>query len=278
MKKRFLKNGLLALASVMLFVFVVSCDNESDKLTDGNARIQIKLTDAPALDIDEVNIDIIGVSVGVINGPDIDNAVWYELDVQNPGIYNLLDFRNGEAILLAGGDIPAGEISQIRLLLGNGNNVVVDDVVYNLVTPSAHTSGYKVKLNQTLEPGLAYSFVLDFDASRSIVKRGNGTYSLKPVVRAFAEAFGGSIKGFALPAPGDTIGVGYVQIISNNLDTLISLPEADGFFLFPGLELGLWDLTVVADTNTTFNDFVLNDVEVLNGKVTDVGGLELVSE
>ncbi|MCE5206470.1 MAG: DUF4382 domain-containing protein [Porphyromonadaceae bacterium] len=282
MKKIFFKNGFLAIVSMLMLWALASCmdENENEKI-DGKATIQFKLTDAPALNYDAVNIDVRGVRIGVADKffdveDDIDSSevTWVDLDVKNPGIYNLLDLRNGETVLLAGGDIPAGKISQVRLILGDGSNVVVDGVPHDLKTPSAQTSGLKFNLHETLLPDLAYSFVIDFDAARSIVKKGNGTYSLKPVIRTYAEAFGGTIKGTALPARADTTGVSYVQII-NGTDTLISLPEDNGMFLFPGLKPALWNLTVFADTTTTYKDTVITGINVESGKVVDLGMIQL---
>lgn len=190
---------------------VDSCENDTGKMANGKATIQFKLTDAPGLDYDEVNIDIIGVSVGVSNGNEPGEGDWIDLNMPVTGIFNLL----------------------------------------------------------------AYSFVIDFDAARSVVKSGNGTYGLKPVIRNFAEAFGGSIKGFSLPALKDTVGVSHVQIV-NDGDTLTSLPrETDGYFLFPGLKPALSVLTIVADTNTGFRDALFNDIQVLDGVVYDLGIVEL---
>ena len=274
MKKGLLKFGILSTTALLLLWLLVSCDNESDKIADGKASIQFKLTDAPAWEYDEVNIDIQGLRVGVADDDEVDDVEWIDLNVTHPGIYNLLDYRNGKTVLLAGGDIPAGKISQFRLILGDDSYVVVDGVEYPLDTPSAQSSGLKFNLHETLLEGLAYSFVIDFDASRSIVRRGNGTYGLKPVIRTYADAFGGTIKGVALPARTDTVGVAYVQLI-NGEDTLISIPEDNGAFLFPGLEPLLWDLTVVADTNTTFSDKVVNDILVKVGEVVDLGVIDL---
>lgn len=286
MKTSFLKNGSLAIAAILMLWGIVSCTDENERFPDGKARIQFKLTDAPALEYDAVNIDIQGISVGIADeyfysddpyleeDEDFDSLEvdWVDLDIPTPGLYNLLDFRNGETVLLANGDIPAGKISQVRLLLGDESNVVIDGVEHDLKTPSAQISGLKFNLHETLLPDLAYSFVIDFDAARSVVRKGNGTYSLKPVIRTYAESSGGTIKGRALPA--DTVGVSYVQII-NGGDTLISLPEDDGAFLFPGLEPALWDLTVFADTTTNYRDTVINDIEVKAGEVVDLGIIQL---
>jgi hypothetical protein len=58
----------------------------------------------------------------------------------------------------------------------------VDGVSYPLSTPSAEQSGLKLQVNATLEAGVVYTILLDFDANKSIVVTGNNTYKLKPVV------------------------------------------------------------------------------------------------
>jgi hypothetical protein len=44
-----------------------------------------------------------------------------------------------------------------------------------------------------------YTVLLDFDANKSIVKQGNGTYSLKPVIRTIEQAISGAVKGKITP-------------------------------------------------------------------------------
>ncbi len=274
--------------SLLFLFFVTACNNEDDNLSKGEtARIQLKLTDAPALEYDEVNIDIQGVKVGVAeeyfytddpyleegdedDADEGDDVVWVDLKVSNPGLYNLLDYRNGETVLLAGGDIPAGKISQVRLILGEESNVVIDGELYSLQTPSAQTSGLKFNLHDVLQPNMMYSFVIDFDASRSVVETGNNKYILKPVIRTYADAYGGSIKGTVVPADS----VNYVQLVSGE-DTLISLPEDNGLFLFAGLEEKSWNLTVFADTLSNREDTLITDIGVEEGVVVDLGEIQL---
>lgn len=94
-----------------------------------------------------------------------------------------------------------------------------DGEEYLLVPLSAHTSGLKFNLHETLQPNLMYSFVIDFDAARSVVRTGNDKFILKPVIRTYAETFGGSIKDTIVPPDA----VAYIQL-ANETDTLISLP------------------------------------------------------
>jgi hypothetical protein len=115
-----------------------------------------------------------------------------------------------------------------------------------------------------------YSFVIDFDAARSVVKTGNDKFILKPVIRTYAETFGGSIKGVVIPADA----VAYVQL-ANETDTLISLPETDGKFLFAGLQ-GSYGLTVVTDTLSEYADTTIVDIAAENGVVIDLDTIRLI--
>jgi hypothetical protein len=74
-------------------------------------------------------------------------------------------------------------ISQIRILLGDSNTVMIDSVEYPLMTPSAQTSGLKVQVHTQMEPDSTYVIMLDFDPEQSVKELGNGKYKLHPVIR-----------------------------------------------------------------------------------------------
>ena len=277
MKKNFIR--LVSMAAIASMIFLgVSCENDNNNFTDKTARIQFKLTDAPSLVYDEVNIDIQGITVGVgdkfYNDADSVKIQWVDLIMTAPGLYNLLDYRNGEVVMLADSDIPAGKISQVRLILGPNSNVVVDGVPHSLTTPSAYKSGLKFNLHETLEADKMYSFTIDFDAARSVIKTGNGKntkYILKPVIRTFAETFGGTIRGVVLPSEAEPV----VQLVRGT-DTLISLPESNGKFLFPGLAEGNYELTVISEDTLGYGDSFLPIVPVIEGQITDLDTIRLV--
>lgn len=167
----------------------MACDNN-----DQTATLKVKLTDAPG-DYEEVNIDIQGIEINSNEG----NSGWVSLDVPKKGVYNILELSGGLDTLLAQQELPAGRVSQIRLLLGSDNSIKVNGETKPLSTPSAQQSGLKLNLQQELLEGVVYTITLDFDAARSIVRRGNGTYSLKPIIRALKEATSGAIKGTVSP-------------------------------------------------------------------------------
>lgn len=54
-------------------------------------------------------------------------------------------------------------------------------------------------MHQKLQEGFLYNVLLDFDTNKSIIKLGNGSDKLKPVIRIIETATSGSIKGIVTP-------------------------------------------------------------------------------
>jgi hypothetical protein len=226
-----MKKIKIILSFIVLGIIMTSCNNNDE--TASSYPYAVRMTDAPG-PYQKVNIDLIGVEVTGDGGETV------MLNVKK-GIYNLLDFTNGESTLIATDTLQISKVSQIRLILGTNNSVVVDNVRYPLSTPSAEQSGLKLQVHQTLEQGIFYSVLLDFDANKSVVNTGNGTYKLKPVVRTIEAAISGNIKGKITP-------VGSLAVVSA-VDILTSLSystnvSATGEFLVMGLPSGTYNVTI----------------------------------
>jgi hypothetical protein len=137
----------------------------------------IKMTDAPG-DYLQVNVDIRQVEVHYASGHN-----WVTLHTQS-GMYDLLTLQhNVTALLATGAHIPAGDVSQIRLILGGNNTVMLNDsTIHQLKIPSAEQSGVKINVHAIVPPGDPLIITLDFDADKSVNKEGNGDYIMKPVI------------------------------------------------------------------------------------------------
>ena len=131
----------LTIFIVITICLITSCTN-SDDTGQEHARIRIYLTDAPG-DYQEVNIDLISVNI-IINDSIINLPT-------SGGLYNILDFVNGRDTLLVDDEIPAGRLSQIRLLLGENNSVMKKNQIYELKTPSAQQSGLKLNVHDDID-------------------------------------------------------------------------------------------------------------------------------
>jgi hypothetical protein len=140
-------------------------------------KIRINLTDAPG-DYDEVNIDLQTIRV------QLSDSSWVDFNT-NSGIYDLLKLQNGIDTTIVNDSLSQGtQITQLRMILGDSNTVMIDSIYYPLKVPSGSTSGFKIKFQNTLA-GDSLGILLDFDADKSIVKRGSkNEYLLQPVLKA----------------------------------------------------------------------------------------------
>lgn len=257
---------ILPFAFLALFGFS-SCDKNSE---DGAAKLKISLTDAPG-DYAAVNVDVIGVE---INRQTTDaESGWETLTLLKPGIINLLDLSNGRQLLLASADLPAGNISQIRLKLGNNNTLVLKDGrTVPLTTPSGQASGLKVQINQELKADVTYEILLDFDAAKSVVPRGNtGQYNLKPVIRTNTLAIKGGIRGKVTPAeakPG-------ILVLTAANDTVAGgfTDAATGDFIIKGISAGTYNLEFTSAAPYKLKETRI--VTVTNDAITEMGSVNL---
>jgi len=248
---------LFILISILISI-LSSCVKENLK---ESPRLTFRLTDAPA-NYDKVNIDIVGAQA-IINGQTI------ELDV-NKGVYNLLDFTNGKDTIIVDQQIPEGELSQIRLILGENNSIDSGAESFDLTTPSAQQSGLKLNVHASFIQGVEYEYIIDFDAARSIVKTGNGKYILKPVLKVFTKAVSGAIEGVVFPAKAKPL----IYAISAQLDSVSTFADTtSGKFMFTGLTEGIYKLRVLPVT--PYQDSTLQNISVKTGLVTKLDTLKL---
>src|SRR4030042_536300 len=239
---------------ILLFFipFLFAGCNDLDN-SNGTSKIRFALTDAPG-DYQEVNIDVQSIKV-IINDSIIELAT-------NQGIYNILEFVNGKDTLLVTDDIPTGHLSQVRLILGENNTIMADSILSDLKTPSAQQSGLKFNVNEDILPGISYTYIIDFEAAKSIVKTGKGKYLLKPVIRVFSQAISGSIEGVVQPPESRPL----IQVIGSGDTTSTFTDTITGQYMIRGLLAGYFDLEFHPDSG--FADTTLVDIEVIEGQTT----------
>ncbi len=259
------KGTLIALLC-LLMLGIYACMDKEDTGTENNARLRILLTDDPA-DYEEVNIDIQDVQIN----PQNDDNGWNSLDDANTGVYDLLELTGGLDVVLADVELPAGRLSQLRLILGDDNTVKVNGSLNDLKTPSGQQSGLKIQINTDLEAGVTYTILLDFDAARSVVKAGNsGQFLLKPVISATVEATSGSIQGTVTPP-----NVQSVVYAIMNMDTLSTFTDDAGRFLIRGVPAGTYRVEIVPEETSGLDPAIIEDVNVTIGQVTNIGTINL---
>ncbi len=158
--------------------------------TSGIGTLRVALTDAPACGYDHVYVTVDRVRVHASSTAEDGDGGWSEVVVSPAQRIDLLGLTNGVLAELGQTPLPAGQYSQVRLVLRpNGTGTPANAIVPTggmeiaLDTPSATQSGLKLIHGFTVQANTLVDLVLDFDACKSIVKRGNsGRYNLKPVI------------------------------------------------------------------------------------------------
>lgn len=269
--KAFKQLKLTFLSLLALTLFNCSEDNNDTPQAEGKSFISVKLVDDPG-DFDNVFVEVVDVMVKVNDNSEGEEG-WISLDPINTGVYDLLELTGGVNVLLADDfQIPSGTLNQIRLVLGEDNSVVIDGETHPLNTPSAQQSGLKIQVNQTLEPGFTYDYVLDFDVDESIVIAGNsGNINLKPVIRATAEVSSGKIEGVVTPFDFQ------VQAAVTTPDgDITAYVDENGAFVLNGVPAGVYTVTITPDPESGYAVAMVENVEVVNGQITNIGTIELL--
>lgn len=260
-------NIYLALGIAISGLFAFTACDKNDGAGGGTTKVEVRMTDAPG-NFDEINLHVkeIMLKSGEQSYTFAAEANWF----------NILDYRigtNNPDILVASGEMPSGDITEIRLVLDDGNTIVVNGVEHALTTPSGQSSGWKVKLteNPVLVPGVTYTLLLDFDAAKSIVQTGNGKYMLKPVVRGVTAATSGLISGSVLPLES------YPEILAiRGVDTIGTVADPlTGTFTIGGLEEGTYSLKIIPVDTLNVSDSTITNVSVSLGQNTNVGVIDL---
>ena len=137
---------------------------------------------------------------------------------------------------------------------------MIDNMLYDLTTPSAQQSGLKLNVHEEIIAGENYAYVIDFVVEKSIVETGNGKHILKPVIKVYTEAVSGSIQGVAQPAESSPV----VMAIMDNDTISTNADKLSGAFLIRGLPEGSYDLHFSPIEG--FQDTTISDIGVLAGR------------
>jgi hypothetical protein len=222
----------------------------------GMGTLSISLTDMPACGFDAVNVTVRGVRVHRSSSASDSDGGWTNIALNPPRKINLLDLTNGVLETLGETPLAAGHYTQLRLVLdpntgaGFANSVVPQGGIETaLATPSAVQSGIKLIHEFDVAAGQRVDLVLDFDACRSIVRRGNGTFGLKPVIKVAPFLLNG-ISGFVDAA---LLGAN-VMVTAQQGGAIVqsTAPHSpSGEFLLSRLAPGNYDVVFTADGRAT---------------------------
>ena len=231
------------------------------------ATLGVMLTDAPACGFDAVYVTVRQVRIHRSEDAEEDVDGWTNVNIDPPRKINLLDLNNGVAAALGEGPIGPGTYQQFRLVLVHND----DDTLANSVVLSGTStelpletkkSGIKLVHGFTVGINERADVLLDFNACKSVVKRGHGhghdnkhgkgTYSLKPVIKItpFLVNVNTSIQGVIA----STLLGSNVVISAQRNGTIVQSTAPNqytGEFTLARLDSGDYDVVVTADGHAT---------------------------
>jgi hypothetical protein len=244
------------------FLFFIGCEKDTNSVaTTGTLKVYV--TDAPA-EYEAVNITFSEVSAHI-------NDQWLTVHGDTVTV-NLMEWNNGNSIILGEAELPAGHYTQIRLMIQEAD-IVVDGQTFPLTVPSGAQTGLKLGPEFTLNAGSTYELVVDFDVARSIVVTGPrhdpNSYKLKPHLRCVPRAISGSIS--ATVTNPEHFPVAYAL---QNSDTITSaiVNNGSGYFQLSFLQDGSYTVSVRDTLNQSYNQ---DNVLVAIGENNDLGQITL---
>ena len=244
------------LLGALFAVFAAGCGDGGGGGGSGAGTLGVSLTDAPSCGYDAVNVTVVKVRAHQSASASDTDGGWADITLSPARKINLLSLTNGVLSTLGETPLAAGHYTQLRLVLDpNTGNALANSVVPTggvetaLVTPSAVQSGIKLVNEFDVVAGQRVDLVLDFDACKSIVKRGNGTYALKPVIKVIPFVLNG-INGFVdLALINSSVMVTAQQ---NGVIVQTTAPNTQtGEFFLGRLPVGNYDVVVTANGRAT---------------------------
>jgi hypothetical protein len=232
--------------------FLISCDT-MDPGTTGN--FVLYLTDAPG-EFDEVNIVVESVALHKAD------AGWITINNESRS-FDLLKLTNGVTAVLGEATLDAGRYTEIRLMIGNGSNVVMEGEPYSLQIPSGIQTGLKLVQTFEIEPDYTYELLFDLDAHRSVHQVGlSDVYILQPAYRLQSMATSGSIAGNVQPGESRAVVTVYRD---GELITTTYADETSGDFKVIHLPEGNYSLHF-GPREEGFSEYTMNGVTVNVGE------------
>ena len=259
---------LIYVFPVVFLLFYTGCsnDNSTGPAPNKNGELKLTMVDSPA-NYDAVNIVVTRVEVHMAN----DTSGWVVVNPV-PHTYDLLQLVNGASVVLGDTSLVPGHYTQIRLIIGDSSNVVVNGVPFPLIIPSGFQTGIKLNHEFDITAGNLYELLLDFNADRSIHLNGTGQYILDPVIRVEPVVTSGSISGQVLPVEADA------EISTPvGTDTVSTVPNSEGFFSLMTLPAGTYNVNIIPN-NLAYKDTTISNVQVTAGHDTNIGVITLIQQ
>jgi len=232
--------SLTAFAMMVVFSLFIGCSSGGGSgdgsigSGGGTGTLSLSLTDATTLAYRAVYVTIDRVDVHL--GGNENNPNNWKTVAEPMETFNLLELVNGMfAHLGLTDDLEGGLYTQMRLIIGLhhdeqlnildevhpfANYIILEgtDEIHELFVPSGTQTGIKLVEEFTINESETTELILDFDASRSVVKAGlSGLWLLKPTIRVLHAGEVSSIEGYVIDGESAPLAGALVSAQSSDL-------------------------------------------------------------
>jgi len=278
MKTLFPARPVIVVVVLLAILSLAGCQKNittQDEATGTRSAVNLYLTDDPSLVFDQLWLDMQKLEIkaeddsqskhetehqGEVDENDKrgdSSGGWVTVNI-NPGVYNILKFRNGLDTLFARASFPAiHQLKKLRITLGSKNSITFNGVNVPLTLKGndnfivIKTEASSVNINN----GGLSNLWIDIDAARSVGRNGND-FELKPSVKLFSKETTGRMEGSVLPKEVNTL-----IMAVNGTDTASAKPGQEGEFAFTGLKPGAYSVIYHA-VSGNYNDTTIRNIIV----------------
>jgi len=291
MKTLFPARPLIAAIALLALLSIAGCQKNitrQDEAAGTRSAVNIYLTDDPSLVFDQLWLDVQKLEIKAEDDSqskretehqdEVDDndkrgnssGGWITVNI-NPGVYDILKFRNGLDTLFARTSFPAiQQLKKLRITLGSKNSITFNGVNVPLTLKGndnfivIKTEASSVNINS----GGLSNFWIDIDAARSVNRHGND-FELKPSVKLFSKETTGRIEGSVLPKEANAL-----VMAVNGTDTASAKPGQEGEFKFTGLKPGAYSIIYHA-VSGNYNDTTIRNIIVKTNEDTRLPNIML---
>lgn len=264
------KQIILSCLIAVSIVFIAGC-NEVDP-SNHAGRLRISLTDGGGLLLKGLFLDIQSIEVNLSDSIGNGSNEWIPLEFTG-GLFELSSITREKSKQIVDQFFPAqNRIVNIRMTFGKDNYLLLSgkgDEKIPITIPDEFATGTLVSANAQIFDNVICNILLDINILESLSLE-NSSYVFRPSIRTYTETFGGSLKGSVQQKDFPFIVVAYKE----NVDTMATLTDQTGAFLFKGLEVGPWNVTILGDDSLKFADSTFVDT-VFQGKITTISPINL---
>ncbi|WP_431132734.1 DUF4382 domain-containing protein [Psychroserpens mesophilus] len=175
----FFNNSKTLFISLLAVILLTSCTKEEESTPLENSLVNVKLAGTQT-QLNRLNLEILDVQLRVLED-ETDPKAWISLNTINTGIHDLTDFTGNQVITLVDFEqVPAEFIYNIKLVLGDENSVVKNNVEYIVDIESEYGNASVNILEKQLVENKLYEFTIELNIDESVNFSSNNEVQFIP--------------------------------------------------------------------------------------------------